>query len=148
VVAGRSEAGAIVALLSNGKVVGKGVANENGEFAIVLDEPLPPGAHDVTIEASDSAGEPKMTSEESVAVSVPETEDGEVLVLLSKPGAASEVLQQPETAEAEVEAGPETSETVAEAPPTPAAEPAPIAVAETKAAAETPDEMDKPAGGE
>src|SRR5690606_11003155 len=57
VVAGRSEAGAIVALLSNGKVVGKGVANENGEFAIVLDEPLPPGAHDVTIEASDSAGE-------------------------------------------------------------------------------------------
>ncbi len=142
VVAGRSEAGAIIALLSNGKVVGKGVANEHGEFAIVLDEPLPPGAHDVTIEASDSSGDRKTTSEESVAVSVPAVDGEEVLVLLTKPGAASEVLQQPETQ------GADTPETIADASKTPGTEPDRASASETGAAVDTPGETDAPADEE
>ncbi|WP_029057237.1 LysM peptidoglycan-binding domain-containing protein [Stappia stellulata] len=100
VVAGRSEAGAIVALLSNGKVIGKGIANAAGEFAIVLDTPLDPGAHAVTLETQDEAGAMKSKSRQSMAVSVPEnSETGDVLVMLNEPGAPSQVLQKPETAE-------------------------------------------------
>jgi nucleoid-associated protein YgaU len=98
VVAGRSEAGAIVALLSNGKVVGKGIANAAGEFAIVLDTPLDPGAHAVTLETQDDAGTVKRASRQSIAVSVPDDpETGEVLVMLNEPGAPSQILQKPET---------------------------------------------------
>ncbi|WP_425087250.1 LysM peptidoglycan-binding domain-containing protein [Stappia sp.] len=98
VVAGRSEAGAIVALLSNGKVVGKGIANAAGEFAIVLDTPLDPGAHAVTLETRDDAGTVKSASRQSIAVSVPEDPaSGEVLVMLNEPGAPSQILQKPET---------------------------------------------------
>ncbi|SDU13578.1 Ig-like domain-containing protein [Stappia sp. ES.058] len=98
VVAGRSEAGAIVALLSNGKVVGKGIANAAGEFAIVLDTPLDPGAHAVTLETQDDTGAVKRESRQSMAVSVPDDpKTGEALVMLNAPGTASQVLQKPET---------------------------------------------------
>ncbi|WP_349360881.1 Ig-like domain-containing protein [Stappia sp.] len=98
VVAGRTEAGAIVALLSNGKVVGKGVANAAGEFAIVLDEPLETGAHAVTLETRDADGAVTARSAQSLTVSVPDTpESGEVLVMLNEPGAPSTILQKPDT---------------------------------------------------
>jgi len=98
VVAGRTEAGAIVALLSNGKVVGKGVANAAGEFAIVLDEPLETGAHAVTLETRDAEGAVTARSAQSLTVSVPDTpESGEVLVMLNEPGAPSTILQKPDT---------------------------------------------------
>lgn len=97
VVAGRSEAGAIVALLANGKVVGRGIANASGEFAIVLDEPLPPGAHAVTLETRDADGKVLSESSQSMAVSVPQDRStGEVLVMLNEPGAPSQILQKPQ----------------------------------------------------
>lgn len=105
VVAGQSEAGAIVALLSNGKVVGKGIANASGEFAIVLDEPLAPGAHAVTLETRDQSGATLGASTQSMAVSVPETADGDVLVMLNEPGAPSQVLQKPQIADVGAPAG-------------------------------------------
>ncbi|WP_428696479.1 Ig-like domain-containing protein [Stappia sp.] len=105
VVAGQSEAGAIVALLSNGKVVGKGIANASGEFAIVLDEPLPPGAHAVTLETRDQSGATLGASTQSMAVSVPETPEGDVLVMLNEPGAPSQVLQKPQIADVGAPAG-------------------------------------------
>lgn len=97
VVAGRSEAGAIIALLANGKVVGRGIANATGEFAIVLDEPLPPGAHAVTLETRDADGKVLSESSQSMAVSVPQDRStGEVLVMLNEPGAPSQILQKPQ----------------------------------------------------
>ncbi|WP_417774100.1 LysM peptidoglycan-binding domain-containing protein [Stappia sp.] len=97
VVAGRAEAGSIVALLSNGKVVGKGIANAAGEFAIVLDTPLDPGAHAVTLETLDKNGKALRSSQQSMAVSVPDdASSGEVLVMLNEPGAPSMILQKPE----------------------------------------------------
>lgn len=102
VVAGRSEPGAIIALLSNGKVVGRGIANATGEFAIVLDEPLAPGAHSVTLEVHNAEGETTAQSVQSLAVSVPQDPaSGEVLVMLNAPGTASQILQKPEALDAE-----------------------------------------------
>ena len=97
VVAGRSEAGAIIALLANGEVIGRGIANAAGEFAIVLDQPLKPGAHAVTLETRDAEGKVLSESQQSMAVAVPEDPSkGEVLVMLNEPGAPSQILQKPQ----------------------------------------------------
>lgn len=106
VVAGRAEAGSLVALLSNGRVVGKGLANAAGEFAIVLDTPLEPGAHAVTLETQTQGGETLSASQQSLAVSVPQDPaSGEVLVMLNEPGAPSQLLQRPEQLAAADSAG-------------------------------------------
>lgn len=97
VVAGRSDAGAIVALTANGKVVGKSIANEAGEWTIILDEPLKPGDYDVGLEVHDEAGDPVATSQERLAVSLPEGGKEQPLVVLNSPDGPSDVLQKPET---------------------------------------------------
>ena len=161
VVAGRSEAGAIIALLANGEVIGRGIANAAGEFAIVLDQPLKPGAHAVTLETRDAEGKVLNESEQSMAVSVPDDPSkGEVLVMLNEPGAPSQILQKPQqvadagtasdsqpapqqtaaaeapaqTPDASANADTAASQTVADATPQPAGEqPAPTAEAQTEA---------------
>lgn len=97
VVAGRSDAGAIVALTANGKVVGKSIANEAGEWTIILDEPLKPGDYDVGLEVHDDTGKAISTSEERLAVSLPEGGKEQPLVVLNTPDGPSDVLQKPET---------------------------------------------------
>ena len=155
VVAGRSEAGAIIALLANGEVIGRGIANAAGEFAIVLDQPLKPGAHAVTLETRDADGKVLNESQQSMAVAVPEDPSkGEVLVMLNEPGAPSQVLQKPQqvadagtassdqpapqqTADAPASADTAGSQTVAAATPQPAGEqPAPATEAQTEAQTE------------
>ncbi|WP_297843177.1 LysM peptidoglycan-binding domain-containing protein [uncultured Roseibium sp.] len=95
VVAGRSVAGAIVALTANGKVVGKSIANEVGEWTIILDEPLKPGDYDVGLEVHDDTGKAIATSEERLAVSLPEGGKEQPLVVLNTPDGPSDVLQKP-----------------------------------------------------
>ncbi|MHA7773294.1 LysM peptidoglycan-binding domain-containing protein [Roseibium sp. M-1] len=95
VVAGRSEAGAIVALTANGKVIGKSIANEAGEWTIILDEPLKPGDYDVGLEVHDENGAPIATSEQHVAVSLPEGGKEQPLIVLNTPEGPSDILQKP-----------------------------------------------------
>ncbi len=132
-VAGRAEAGSIVALISNGDVVGKGIANSSGEFAIVLDQPLKPGDHDVSLEATNQETQETNDSQQHIAVSVPEDETGEVLVVLNAPNEPSKILQLPE---APVTAEPMT--TVQADEPSPAAPAEVAAVAETVAQPQAP----------
>lgn len=96
VIAGQSDAGAVVEVLSNEEVVGKGVANAAGDWAIVLDKPLAPGAHDIAIEARRSETTEPVRADEAIAVHVPENESEGVLVATNTPGAATEVLQVPD----------------------------------------------------
>ncbi|MEE4012476.1 LysM peptidoglycan-binding domain-containing protein [Roseibium sp. FZY0029] len=96
VVAGRSVAGAIVALTANGKVVGKSIANEIGEWTIILDEPLKPGDYDVGLEVHDDTGKPIATSREHLAVSLPEGGKEQPLVVLNTPDGPSDILQKPD----------------------------------------------------
>ena len=106
VVAGRSDAGAIVALVANGKVVGKSIANKDGEWTIILDEPLEPGDYDVGLEVQDEQGETLQESEQRVAVSLPEGGQEKPLVVLNTPDAPSEIVQLPAAAETEVAEAP------------------------------------------
>ncbi len=104
VVAGRSDAGAIVAMLANGQVVGKTIANEAGEWTIILDEPLKPGDYDVALEVHDQNGEKVRGSEQRVAVSIAEGGQEQPLVVLNTPDGPSNVLQKPEEPKAVAEA--------------------------------------------
>jgi len=110
VVAGRSDAGAIVALTANGKVVGKSIANEAGEWTIILDEPLKPGDYDVGLEVHDEAGAQVAKSEEHVVVSLPEGGKEQPLVVLNTPDGPSDILQKPAT-EQQVASAPNAPET-------------------------------------
>lgn len=116
VVAGRSEAGAIVALTANGEVVGKTIANPAGEWTIILDEPLKPGDYDVALEVHDQGGEQLSTSDERVAISLPDGGKQQPLVVLNSPDGPSNVLQKPEAPVAVAEA-PKAEETVVAAAP-------------------------------
>lgn len=100
VIAGQGAPGSKVEILSGSDVVASGKANDTGAWAIVLATPLKPGAHDLSVKATAPNGD-TVTSSESVAVSVPEGGNGEVLVVLNQPGTASSVLQMPGLKEAE-----------------------------------------------
>ncbi|MBB4304018.1 nucleoid-associated protein YgaU [Rhodobium orientis] len=96
VVAGQSEPGAIVAVLSNGNVVGKTVADPTGAWSMVLEKPLEPGDHDLSASSRKSEDDPEETqSDDRIAVSIPEDDAEELLVVMSKPGEPARVLQKP-----------------------------------------------------
>ncbi|MTI00349.1 LysM peptidoglycan-binding domain-containing protein [Roseibium sp. RKSG952] len=95
VVAGRSDAGAIVALTANGEVVGKTIANARGEWTIVLDQPLAPGNYDVGLSVLNEDGQTKSESPQRVVVSVPEDGKEQPLVVLNAPEQPSNILQMP-----------------------------------------------------
>lgn len=99
VVAGRSDAGAMVALTANGEVVGKSIANQAGEWTIILEEPLKPGNYDVGLEVHDEKGDSIEESEQRLVVSVPEGGKEQPLVVLNSPDAPSNILQKPATDE-------------------------------------------------
>ncbi|MBD1546607.1 Ig-like domain-containing protein, partial [Roseibium aggregatum] len=138
VVAGRSDPGSIVALTANGQVVGKGIANNKGEWTIILEKPLGPGDYDVGLEVKDDAGNTTHESTERLAVSVPDDGKSRPLVVLNKPEGPSDILQKPETVQTAGSEEPAKEETagetvVASAPETETAEP----VVETKPEPET-----------
>jgi nucleoid-associated protein YgaU len=111
VVAGRSDAGAIVALTANGKVVGKSIANEAGEWTIILDEPLKPGDYDVALEVHDEKGASIEESEQRLAVSVPEGGNEQPLVVLNTADGPSDILQKPEAEQQVAQSGGTSSAT-------------------------------------
>lgn len=92
VVAGRAKPGAEIALKLGDQVIGKGIANADGSWVVVPDNPLPKGAHEITVEqkAADSA---PMTLEQSIAVAIPENTGRQAMVALTEPGSATKVLQ-------------------------------------------------------
>lgn len=115
VIVGKGAPNTDVEILSGSDVIARGEANEVGDWVVVLDEPLPAGSHDIKVRSRTDDGA-ELVSEQSASVSVPEGGDGEVLVVLNRPGEASEVVQLP----------PASGDTVADAAPaagtTPAAD--------------------------
>ncbi len=117
VIAGQSDPGAMVAVIDNGKVIGRTTANDQGEWVMVLKKPLKPGDHDLTVK-SESNGQ-SVESDQRVAVAVEEDRKSAPLVVLSKPGQPSKVVQKPvetKTADAAVKSDDGTAPT-AKIPP-------------------------------
>ena len=132
VVAGKAAPDALVELLNDTQVLGNTDSGAEGDFAIVLDEPLKPGDYQITLRATPKGGAAVMSLETAV-LSIPETPGGQVLAMVEEPGKASELLTVPEPP---APAAPKTDEAAAppaETPAEPKAEEAATPPAETPA---------------
>ncbi|MCJ9429014.1 LysM peptidoglycan-binding domain-containing protein [Kordiimonas marina] len=105
VIAGRMAPGAVVELYANGKKVSEVTADENGEWVMILEQPLESGSVELNLKAHQGDKGPVSEADKVVVVSVPKRDNqhflerqqnGVVAVLTPKNGeGASTVLQKP-----------------------------------------------------
>lgn len=94
VIAGRAEPGWTVMVEADDKEIARASADGNGEWAVVLDEPLAPGEHALGLRAYDPQHNRGTVSDQKVAVSVAGAgQDDEPVIALSQPGQATRLLQ-------------------------------------------------------
>lgn len=96
VIAGKASPQSDIEVVAGATVVGTAKAGDNGDFAVVLNEPLKPGDHQLVLRAT--GGGKVATSAETAIVSVPGNQGGEVLALVEAPGQASRLITRPEKA--------------------------------------------------
>ncbi|MCC2609176.1 Ig-like domain-containing protein [Neorhizobium petrolearium] len=94
VIAGRAEPHSTIEVTNGTSVVAKVNVGPSGDFAAVLDEPLPPGDHELVLRATGKDGKATI-SEETATVSVPADKSGKLLAMVTKPGKASRVIAMP-----------------------------------------------------
>lgn len=86
VLAGRAVPGADVTLLDKGQVMGHVTADQNGEFVMLPDKPLPPGAASLTLTAQ-VPGDTKVAQSAPVNVTVPDRR--QLAAFTAQPAAAA-----------------------------------------------------------
>lgn len=92
VMAGRAKPNTTVLAYNGGKKIGETKSSANGDYVFVFDEPLAVGEHELIVKS----GIENKTSLTSGVIILPENKDN-MIVLLSKPGEASKILQMPST---------------------------------------------------
>ena len=96
VVAGSGPSTSEITLWDGAAELAKTKSGGEGDFVFVLDKPLAPGVHELTLEAQPPEGE-AIFSAEAGLINIPEPETPEeVTVLVSEAGEATRVLQKPE----------------------------------------------------
>lgn len=127
VIAGKAAAGATVEIVTGARVIGNAVAGPDGDFAVVIDEPLKPGGYQIVLRST-APDKVVATSLETAVVSIPEKPDGQVLALVEKPGEPSKLITVPEPQSAPPLSGdaaaPEVPNSAKAAPAAPAEKPA------------------------
>ncbi|OWO93011.1 peptidoglycan-binding protein LysM [Rhizobium esperanzae] len=154
VIAGSAEPNGKLEVLDGEKVVTTADIGPSGDFAAVLDDPLPAGDHQLVLKVTGKDGKTAL-SEEVATVSVPK--DGNaanLLAMVSKPGAASRIITAPtgdtEVADASNPLAPAADKpATGEAATAPAAADAPAATAAPtgELALQTPGLPDASVGG-
>lgn len=99
VIAGKAAGNAKVEIVTGSKVIGAAVAGTDGDFAVVLDQPLKPGDYQIVLRAT-APDNVVATSTETAVVSVPSEPGGQVLALVEEPGKPSELITVPKPAQA------------------------------------------------
>ncbi|MFQ5535642.1 MAG: Ig-like domain-containing protein, partial [Sphingomonadales bacterium] len=102
VIAGRAAPNAEVTIRAGDRVIGAAVANRNGEWVLIFDEPLEAGTQELSLSAV-APGEPEVQSDSVVIVSIPERDfalpseaEGVVAILSPRHGdGPSRILQKP-----------------------------------------------------
>lgn len=107
VIAGKADPGTRLDIMNGETVIATTQVGPSGDFAVILDQPLPAGDYQLTLRITSEDGTMRQ-SEEVATVSIPESADGELLAMVSKPGKASRIIAQPAAAPAD-----ETVETAA-----------------------------------
>lgn len=110
VIAGKAMPSAKVDLLVGSKLLGSAAAGPEGDFAVVLDEPLDPGDYQIVLRATAPDNVVAMSVETAV-VSVPTTADGQVLALVEEPGKPSQMITLPQPQAPAVDATPPAAAT-------------------------------------
>src|SRR5258707_965599 len=93
VIAGRATPGATVELLRNGELHDRAVADQSGQFVMVLPR-LPSGTYDLTLRSKQPDGK-QATSKQSVAVALEPQQTHPPVRALLTPGKTTAVLSQP-----------------------------------------------------
>jgi len=104
VIAGSAEPNAKLEIVDGEKVVTTTNVGPSGDFAAVLDNPLPPGDHELVLRATGKDGK-ALNSEEVATVSVPKDNSTQVLAMVSKPGTASRIITAPSAKQGRVNSG-------------------------------------------
>ena len=97
VIAGKAQPGSQLEIVNKGQVIAKTPVEGSGDFVAVLDNPLPPGDHELVLRATGKDGKVS-ESKEVATVSVPAQKGGDLLAMVTTPGKASRVLTMPEAA--------------------------------------------------
>jgi len=135
VIAGSAEPHGKLEVLDGDKVVVTTDVDSTGDFAAVLDNPLPAGDHQLVLKVTGKDGKTTL-SEEVATVSVPKDGSGsELLAMVSKPGTASRIITAPK---AEVASAQPPTANDASAVPA-GNQPAPNGAANDQVAVQTPD---------
>ncbi|NKK71248.1 LysM peptidoglycan-binding domain-containing protein [Rhizobium leguminosarum bv. viciae] len=143
VIAGSAEPNGKLEVLDGEKVVTTANVDASGDFAAVLDDPLPAGDHQLVLKFTGKDGKSTL-SEEVATISVPKDGNGaNLLAMVSKPGAASRIITAPK---AGTEVADASNPTV---PPAdkPATGESSTAAATGELALQTPNLTDTPSGG-
>ncbi|MGO8089988.1 LysM peptidoglycan-binding domain-containing protein [Rhizobium leguminosarum] len=134
VIAGSAEPNGKLEVLDGEKVVTTANVDASGDFAAVLDDPLPAGDHQLVLKFTGKDGKSTL-SEEVATISVPKDGNGaNLLAMVSKPGTASRIITAPK-------AGTEVAD--ASSPMAPTAD----KPATGELALQTPNLTDTPSGG-
>lgn len=75
VMAGRATPNATVEVFDHNGLVATVQADENGDWVVVLDEPLEPGSHELWLESTEEGGEQSVASDQTVVMLVPDADD-------------------------------------------------------------------------
>ncbi|MCQ1850151.1 LysM peptidoglycan-binding domain-containing protein [Neorhizobium galegae] len=94
VIAGRAAPHSKLEVTDGATVVAKVDVGPSGDFAAILDKPLPPGDHQLVLKATGKDGKATV-SEETATVSVPADKNGKLLAMVTKPGKASRLIATP-----------------------------------------------------
>jgi nucleoid-associated protein YgaU len=140
VVAGKAAPESMVEIVAGAQVLGSTKAGADGDFAIVLNEPLKPGGHELVLRST-TADKVVATSPETAVVSIPDQKQGQVLALVEKPGEPSKLITVPEAVKPAQKAG---AAATSEKAPAGAAAPSKAPPADDKVAAAT---LEQPAPG-
>lgn len=120
VIAGRAAPHSKLEVTDGAAIVAKVDVGPSGDFAAILEKPLPPGDHQLVLKATGKDGKATV-SEETATVSVPTDKNGKLLALVTKPGKASRIIAAPTPDAASV---PATAAAQPAAPQTATASPA------------------------
>ena len=150
-VAGKGAPNADIELVTGDAVLGKARAESNGDFAIVLSDPLKAGDYSLVLRTTNPDGN-VATSVQTAIVSIPQDLKGEVLAMVEEPGKASRIITAPEAAKpadvAAVEPVKPAAETAQAEPAAPAAETQTAETAKSDAPAADPAKQETVASAE
>lgn len=94
IIAGRAAPNARVEVDTGAHVIGSTVAGPEGDFAIIVDQPLKPGGYQLKLRSTTQDNVVAISLETAV-ISIPEEPDGQVLALVEKPGEPSKLIAIP-----------------------------------------------------